>query len=309
MGATVISPSSQKVQLFDFLLELTSLPSTQPYTTLLCLKTARAYLEAIAADPKRPSVAGLLRNPTSSFERLAILTGAESTSETQAATWQLLATILTTQRGCATAVIQEPESDDLAGVLKLAEDYILSTSETFTEEPHVVTAALAFVQAVLDCPSLDTSIVTLRKRQPFWEAVYAIANRLIPSPPTFQLSMHADDFASRIWQYAYSVQAKANATAVLSAELGLSVDHDEGRETKAQSLVLGLFRSPAKLTEAASSAVHSSCEPRVHKDQLGRLKECGWDLKGLETTALPAEREYGDTYLYGESCAGFVRSY
>ena len=301
LGATVISPSSHKVQLFDYLLELTSLPSTQPYTTLLCLKTARTYLEAIAGDPKRPSVAGLLRDPAASFDRLASLTGSDSTSETQAAAWQLLATIITTQQGCATAVVLEPEADNLAGVLKLAEDYILKTSDTYTDEPHVVTAALAFVQAVLDCPSLDTSIVILRKNQAFWEAMYEIANRLIPSPPTFQLSMHADDFASRIWQYAYSVQAKANATAVLSAELGLSVDYDEGRETKTQSLVLGLFRSPAKLTEAAALAVHSSCEPRVHEDQLERLKECGWDLKGLETIALPAEREYGDTYLYGES--------
>lgn len=300
MGATVISPSSRKVQLFDYLLELTSLPWTQPYTTLLCLKTARTYLEAVAADPKRPSVAGLLRDPATSFGRLASLTGQDSATEIQAAAWQLLATVVTTQRGCAAAVVLEPTTDVLAGVLKSAEDYILRISDTFMEEPHVVTAALTFVQSVLDCPSLDTSIVMLRKQQSFWEAVYEIANRLVPSPPTFQLSMHADDFASRIWQYAYSVQAKANATAVLSAELGLSVDYDEGRETKTQSLVLGLFRSPAKLTEAATSAVHSSCEPRVHEDQLQRLKECGWDLKGLETITLPVEREYGDTYLYGK---------
>lgn len=301
MGATVVSPTGQKVQLLDYLLELTSLPSTQPYTTLLCLKTIRTYLEAIAADPSRPSVAGLLRDPSAAFQRLAQLTAAQTSSETQAAAWQLLATLVTTQRGCATSVVPAPEADKLEGVFKTTVDYVIERADTFTDDPHVAAAALSFIQAVLDCPSLDSTIVMLRTHQEFWPAVYDIANRHIPSPPTFQLSMHADDFASRIWQYAYSVQAKANATSVLAAELALSVDYDEGRETRAQHVLLGLFRSKGKLAEAASMAVHSSCEPRVHEDQLVRLQDCGWGLQGLKTLALPAEREYGSSYLYGAS--------
>lgn len=300
MAATVISPTSNKIQLLDYVLELTSLPSTQPYTVLLCLKTVRTYLEAIAADPARPSIAGVLRDPAASFERLVGLADSQGPAETQAAAWQLLATTVTTQRGCATAVVAAPETDSPSGALKAALSYVFSSSDTFVNDPHVMAAVLSFVQAVLDCPSLDTSITLLRTQHSFWEAVYDIANRLIPSPPTFQLSMHADDFAARIWQYAYSVQAKANATSVLSTELALSVDADEGRETKAQSVVLSLFRSKAKLADAAESAIHSSCEPRVHEDQLTRLKACGWDLKGLKTIALPAEREYGNAYLYGK---------
>jgi hypothetical protein len=30
------------------------------------------------------------------------------------------------------------------------------------------------------------------------------------------------------------------------------------------------------------------------------LQQCGLSLKGLKTIALPAEREYGSTYLYGK---------
>ena len=299
MGVTVVSPLSQKTQLLDYLLDLTNLPSTQPMTTLLSLQTVRSYLESVAHDPKRPSVAGLLRDPSQSFQRLAKL-GAESESlETQAAAWQLLSTVLVTQTGSATAVVTCEDGGEATGVLKSAIDYILTKRASFIEAPHVMAAVLSFVQAVLDSPSLSLPISILRKHPNLWEAVYEISHRLVPSPPTFQLSMHADDFAARIWQYAYSIQAKANATTLLATELGLSVD-DEGPETKAQSVVLSLFRNASNLTEAAALASHSSCDPLLHEEQLHNLHECGLSLKGLKTIVLPAEREYGSTYLYGE---------
>jgi nuclear pore complex protein Nup188 len=299
MGATVVSPSSQKIQFFDYLLELTDLPSTQPLTTLLCIKTARGYLEAIAPDVKRPSVAGLLRDPARSFGRLAHLAGESEAPATRAAAWQLLSTIVTTQRGCANTVVSCEPSEALQGVLKTAADYITDHTSTYLDQPDVMAAVLLFLQAVLDCPSLHQPISILRKQATLWEAVHDIAHRLIPSPPTFQLSMHADDFAARIWQYAYAVQAKANATSVLATELGLSVDMD-GPETKVQSLVLSLFRNSSNLTEAAALASHTSCDPRLHEEQLNSLQSCGWGLNGLKTIALPAEREYGSNYLYGE---------
>lgn len=298
MAATVISPYSQKTQLLDYLLDLTNLPSTQPMTTLLCLQAVRSYLESIAHDPKRPSVAGLLRNPSHAFQRMATLAVDSESLETQAAAWQLLSTILITQRGCATAVVDCEGGDEPTGVLKSAVDYVQSKGAAFIDAPHVMAAVLAFIQAVLDCPSLSRPVATLRKHASLWESTYDIAHRLVPSPPTFQLSMHADDFATRIWQYAYSIQAKANATTLLATELGLSVDED-GPETKAQSVVLSLFRNASNLTEAAALASHSSCDPRLHEEQMQNLQQCGLDLKGLKTIALPAEREYGSTYLYG----------
>jgi nuclear pore complex protein Nup188 len=299
MGVTVVSPLSQKTQLLDYLLDLTNLPSTQPMTTLLSLQTVRSYLESIAHDPKRPSVAGLLRDPSQSFQRLSKLAAESESLETQAAAWQLLSTVLVTQTGSATAVVKCEDGGEATGVLKSAIDYILTKQASFIEAPHVMAAALSFVQAVLDCPSLSLPISILRKQPNLWEAVYEISHRLVPSPPTFQLSMHADDFAARIWQYAYSIQAKANATTLLATELGLSVE-DEGPETKAQSVVLSLFRNAANLTEAAALASHSSCDPLLHEEQLHNLQECGLSLKGLKTIVLPAEREYGSTYLYGE---------
>jgi nuclear pore complex protein Nup188 len=297
MGATVISPFSQKTQLLNYLLDLTNLPSTQPMTTLLCLQTVRSYLESIAHDSKRPSVAGLLRNPSHTFRRMANLAVDSESLDTQAAAWQLLSTILVTQRGCATAVVDS--EDGGAGVLKSAIDYVQGKRATFLDAPHVMAAVLTFIQAVLDCPSLASPVSVLRKDATLWESTYDIAHRLVPSPPTFQLSMHADDFAARIWQYAYSIQAKANATTLLATELGLSVD-DDGPETKAQSVVLSLFRNGSNLTEAAALASHSSCDPRLHEEQMQNLHQCGLSLKGLKTIALPAEREYGSTYLYGK---------
>jgi nuclear pore complex protein Nup188 len=304
MGATVISPYSQKTQLLDYLLDLTNLPSTQPLTTLLCLQTVRSYLECIAHDPKRPSVVGLLRAPAQSFKRLAEVAADSESLEARAAAWQLLSAVLVTQRGCATTVVECADADEVVGTVKSAVDYIQTKRAAFIEAPHVMAAVLAFIQAVLDCPSLSQPVSVLRKQAGLWEAIYEIAHRLVPSPPTFQLSMHADDFAARIWQYAYSIQAKANATSVLATELGLSVD-GEGPETKAQSLVLSLFRNATNLTEAAALASHSSCDPLLHEEQLHNLQECELSLKGLKSIALPAEREYGSTYLYGESKLAF----
>ena len=299
MGVTVVSPFTQKTQLLDYLLDLTNLPSTQPMTTLLSLQTVRCYLESVAHDPKRPSIAGLLRDPSQSYQRLAKLAVQSESPEIQAATWYLLSTVLVTQTGSATAVVECEDGGEATGVLKSAIEHILTKRVSFIEAPHVMAAVLSFVQAVLDSASLALPISILRKHADLWEAVYEISHRLVPSPPTFQLSMHADDFAARIWQYAYSIQAKANATTLLATELGLSVD-DEGPETKAQSVVLSLFRNASNLTEAAALASHSSCDPLLHEEQLHNLEECGLSLKGLKTTALPAEREYGSTYLYGE---------
>ena len=300
MGVTVVSPFSQKTQLLDYLLDLTNLPSTQPTTTLLAIQTVRTYLESIAHDAKRPSVAGLLRSPSQSFQRLSQLAVDSESIETRAAAWQLLSTVLVTQRGCATAVVECVDGSEASGILRSAINYVQTKKSTFIEAPHVMAAVLSFLQAVLDCPSLTVPITTLRKHPTLWEAVYEISHRLVPSPPTFQLSMHADDFAARIWQYAYSIHAKANATTLLATELGLSVE-DEGPETKAQSVVLSLFRNASNLTEAAALASHSSCDPRLHEEQLQNLQECGLSLQGLKTITLPAEREYGSTYLYGES--------
>jgi len=235
---------------------------------------------------------------------LANLARSESPADIRAATWSLLATIITTQPGCAGFATASPSDTAISGTLELAVQQIIA--DDLQTAPNVLAASLRYVQALLDSPSTGKSISALRTQTDFWLSVYDIATRPVPAPPTFTLSMHSDDFASRIQNYTYSTQAKANAISILASELTLSaIEAAKGSpESKVQILLVGLFRNIASLTEATVLAGSSNCMPELHEKEVRKLSTFGVQLPGLKTIALPVEREFGLSYLYGKCGRG-----
>jgi nuclear pore complex protein Nup188 len=302
----VVTASGKKLQLVDHLFDLAVRPSLPSSTKLVVLRSLRTYLEAINADSHRPSLAALLRDANTSCAALSALTAGSNAPEVRAAVWDLLATIIGSQPGCTSACIgQEGDKAEkeapLAGLLRLAVDQVLDWYDVIRESPRILSSVLNYFNAIMLSPSAGSAVLSLRD-QDFWTAVQEVATRIVPAPPTFQLSMHAEDFASRIREYAYDVQAKANATTLLAAELNSLAELPEDQpETKAQSLVMGMFRKGSQLVEAAESAMNSYCNPPLHEDQSQRSAHYGVNPATMQTPLLPSEREYGRTYLYGES--------
>ncbi|WVQ81393.1 hypothetical protein IAT38_003517 [Cryptococcus sp. DSM 104549] len=300
----VSTPSGDKIQLVDNLFDLALLPSATTSNILGTFKTLRTYVEVVSGDPHRPSLASMLRSPVKTVE--GVLDVVEKTKEwsVKEAGWNLLASIVTTQPGCVSACVGA-EGKELGGPLKEAAEEVEAWEGTFREAPHTLAAVLDFIQAVMRSAGADGQIAILRKNPAFWQAIFDISTRIVPAPPSFSLSMHSEDFATRIENYAYCVQAKANATSLLAAELAYATenDDDDEKETKARELVLSLFRNNSALQEAGLMACHTSCAPELHEQQERKVAECGGKLKALKTVALSCEREYGRSYLYDGTVA------
>ena len=297
LSSPVVNPSGKKIQLVDHLFELATYPSLPASTRLAVLRLLRAYLEVTAQDEHRPSLAALLSNANDSCRALETLATAGETDTIKAVTWNLLASIISTQPGCAFACIGSTATE-LSGPLLKAVERVISFDEIIGSSPQVLSASLGYCVAVLLSPSSTDALKALRAHPDFWTAVFELSTRTVPSPPTFALSMHADDFSARIEVYTYTVQAKANATSLLAAELALIAEGDEEERSQVKDQVVGLFKSGASLTEASTSAIHNSCYPGLHEEQQRRLLDLHIDLPALKTIALPVEREFGRTYLY-----------
>ena len=287
------------VQVVDTLIELAIAVPSQDSTRLASIQLLRTWLESISAHNHRISLAGLLKDAETSCRSLGVLARDNDSADIQASVWQLLQTIVSTQPGSAAFCIGTP-GDAVSGILSNAIEQVTANATAVPRAPHVLAALLGYLQAVLMSPAVGDKIHALRKEDQFWQAVFAIATYFVPAPPTFTLSMHSESFTARIRQYAYSVQAKANATALLAIELASILESEEEGETKAQSLVLSVFRNPSALEEVGVGAVHSSCSPALHDSEAKKLAVCGASLSTLKTGRLPNEREYGRTYLYGE---------
>ena len=287
-------PKSDRVQLVDCLFDLAILPSSGDITKLGTIQLLRTWLEAMNGDAERPSLAGLLSNAEISCNSLGPLAGSES-SDIRSAVWSLLGTIISTQPGCAGFCTGQGNG----GMLSIAAEQITGY-DTSQDSPNALAAVLAYVHSILRSPGSSKAVSELRTNREFWQAVYEIATHFVPAPPTFALSMHSEDFAGRIQLYAYSVQAKANATALLATELECMIDSEEQMETQAQSSLLSLLSRASVLAEATLMAVHNSCSPELHEAEAKKLADCGASLPALKTMCLPSERPYGRTYLYGE---------
>ena len=297
-AAPVLSTSGDKVQTVEIIFDLANSSILPSSTRIAALATLRTYLETTSSDPHRPSLAGLLRDAKPTFASLANL-AKEDSSEVRAAGWSLFASVLSCQPGCAN-FCTGTQGDAVEGALATAVEQVMDWQASITTSPRSVASVLTYCNAVLGCSGTSRAVAALRKRDDFWTAVFELATRIVPAPPTFTLSMHSEDFASRIQSYAYAVQAKAEAVALLAADIGFALEaEDDGPETKVQGLISGLFRSSTGLTELAMSASHSSCSPRLHEEQTEVLRNAGVHLAGVKTLSLPSEREYGPLYLYG----------
>ncbi|WVF65419.1 hypothetical protein IAT40_000146 [Kwoniella sp. CBS 6097] len=300
LAIPVSSASGDKIQLVDSLFDLAFAPAAQGSNILNILKTLRVYLEVIGSDPHRPSLASMLRNPRTTCEDLSVLAGKTDDLDIRAAVWGLLSTIVSTQPGCVQACLGQIKGDTIEGILKSAMDEVSNWDVGFRDAPHTLGAVLNYLQAVVQAAGADKAIAILRKDTTFWQSIFDLSTRIVAAPPSFSLSMHSDDFSLRIQQYAYSVQAKANATSLLASELAYALDNDEDdqAETKARTLLLSLFRNNSALQEAALMACHSSCVPELHEEQGKKVRACGGHLPSLKTILLPSERDYGRSYLY-----------
>ncbi|WWC63886.1 uncharacterized protein I303_106491 [Kwoniella dejecticola CBS 10117] len=302
-GLPVALPSRDKVQLVDALFEIAVTPAAQVTNVLNIVKTVRVYLEVISQDPHKPSLASMLRNPNETCEKLTELAAKADDPDVRSAVWDLLSTIVSTQPGCVSACIGRPEGDQPGSTLKAAVEEITNWTQSFKEAPHTLSAVLSYLQSIMRSAGADKAIANLRKNSEFWQGVFDLSTRIVPAPPSFSLSMHSEDFTYRIQKYAHSVQAKANATSLLSSELSyaLNNDNEDEPETKARTLVLSLFRNNSALQEASLMSTHSSCVPELHEEQSKKIVGCGGNLGRLKTVKLSSEREYGRDYLYDGS--------
>ncbi|WVW79510.1 hypothetical protein I302_101479 [Kwoniella bestiolae CBS 10118] len=303
LALPVAVPSADKVQLVDALFEIAFSPSAQTSNILNILKTLRVYLEIIGQDHHKPSLASMLRSPTKTCENLTDLATRTDDLDVRAAVWDLLSTMVSTQPGCVQACIGSVNGEGYEGTLKSAVEEITSWETTFREAPHTLSAVLNYLQSIMRAAGADKAISHLRKNSEFWQAIFDLSTRIVPAPPSFSLSMHSEDFTSRIQRYAYSVQAKANATSLLSAELSYALNNDdeEDNESKARTLVLSLFRNNSALQEASLMSCHNSCVPELHEEQSKKFVASGGVLGRLRTITLASEREYGRAYLYDGS--------
>ncbi|WVR08972.1 hypothetical protein IAU60_006031 [Kwoniella sp. DSM 27419] len=290
---------TEKLQLVDSLFDLALSSTAQPSNILSAFKLIRVYLDTVAIDPHRPSLASMLRDSRKTFDGLAELTKRTDDPEVKAACWDVLATVVITQPGCVQACIGQAKDNTLDGALGHAIDVVVALEGGLAESPHTLAAVLNYLQAIIRAAGADKTISIIRKDTSFWQAVFNLSTRIVPAPPS-SLSMRSADFATRIQRYAHSVQAKANATSLLACELAYALDNDDDDtvETEARTLVLSLFRNKSALQEATLMASHSSCRPELHEQQNKIIKAFGGHLPQLKTVFLPFERDYGISYLY-----------
>ncbi|TYJ52049.1 hypothetical protein B9479_007350 [Cryptococcus floricola] len=299
LALPVSSAALNKIQLVDSLFEIASTPMAQTSNVLSVLVTLRTYIEVTGGEAQRPSLASMLRSPSKTFGDIVEASQKSDDFDVKAATWHLLASIVSNQPGCVLSVLGHNENE-LTGPLKDAVAEVESWEEIFRDAPHLIAAVLNFIQSALRSAGADSAIGILRKNKQFWQNVFDLSTRIVPAPPSFALSLHSEDFVPRIKRYAYSVQAKANATSLLAAELAYAMNNDDEDEpeTKARELVLSLFRNDLALQEAGLMACHTSCVPQLHEEQERKIKECGGNLNVLKTARVGCEREFGQSYLY-----------
>ncbi|WWC72961.1 uncharacterized protein I206_106925 [Kwoniella pini CBS 10737] len=299
-GIPVALPAGDKVQLVDALFELAVAPAAQISNVINIFKTLRVYLEVIAQDPHKPSLASMLRDPMKTGQRLSELATKADDPDVRSAGWDLLSTVVSTQAGCVQACIGVVKDTQLGLTLKSAIEEITSWELSFKESPHTLAAVLNYLQSIMRSAGAEKAITDLRTDADFWQGVFDLSTRIVPAPPSFSLSMHSEDFTHRIRRYACSVQAKANATSLLSSELSyaLNNDNDDEPESKARTLVLSLFRNNSALQEASLMSCHNSCVPDLHEEQSKKILASGGNLSRLKTVKLASEREYGRDYLY-----------
>jgi nuclear pore complex protein Nup188 len=285
------SLTPDRVPLIDAVFSLAIVPTTQTSTKLKSLRTLRTYLESVSADPQRPSLAGLLTDTARSLEGVANLARSDHSGDTRAAAWSLLATIISTQPGSSSFATSSPSDKEMSGTLHLAVSQIISDDLDY--HPQALASTLQYIQSILISPSTGKSVAALRTHDQFWTSIRDIATRPVPPPPTFELSLHSDDFPERIKQYTYETLVKANAISVLASELALSGDMG------GNGVISGVFRNADGLMELVRSVGWNSCLPALHEKEGRKLKGYGVELPGLKTVALVNEREYGLHYLYG----------
>lgn len=291
-GSTVVLPGGDRIQLADRLFDLIADPALQTTSLRLVIRLLRVYLLTTNSGAQRPSLAGMLRHAGSSIDKLADLAFTSGADDVKPDAWALLGTIIRTQPGCATFCVGTDKDGKLSGPLKMAVDEIAEWKSLMNDAPRALAAVLGYLQTVLDSSSASKAVATLRKEASFWQAVYDVSIKNVPKPSSL-----AEDVVTRVQDYAYAVQAKANASGLLAAELALVLEAD-GPETKALSLVLSLFRSTSALEDVAMGAVRTTCDPELHAHEASALHEEGIQIVRLRTICLPEERDYGVQYLY-----------
>lgn len=291
-ASTIVTTSGDKIQLVDHLFDLIFQPSLQPTGLKLLLRLLRVYLATSSSGSQRPSLAGMLRNPNT-LNKIATVAVNTGLDDVKPDAWALLGTIIATQPGCAAILIPSQRDGKLAGLLKHAVDEVQDWKLLFAEAPSGLAAVLGCVQSVLESASASNAVSALRSQASFWQAVHDIAVKFVALPSSF-----SDNIAADVHKYSYAVQAKANATSLLAAELALTLDADDETETKTQALVVSLLRNTGALEDTALAAVHTSCDPAVHANEAATIKANGVNLAPLRTINLPEERQYGIQYLY-----------
>jgi nuclear pore complex protein Nup188 len=306
MSTPIITPSGIRTNLVDHLLQIGVDPDLPASTRLRLFQLIRTFLLATNADKHRPSLAALLRHPDEICVSVGDFTTKGETEEIRALAWNLLATIVSTQPGCAKFCIGQSE-DNLSPPLANAVEQTSRWSDLRKESPRILAAISNYCLAVVESPSSTSVDHLLRSHPSFSTSMFELLTSPVPTPPTFLLSMQTEDFAERITAYAHSVQARANATSLLAAELSSLADSDDPQvdKTKSVQLVVGLFRSGTKLAENIVAAAHTSCFSHLHEKQGAVLKEAGVSLDVLRTIAIPGERELGLSYLFGTSSGTF----
>lgn len=293
LASTVVLDGGDRIQLVDYLFDMIANPSLQTMSLRLVLRLLRVYLLTTNNDSQRPSLAGMLRRADDSCAKLADLAFHSAAADVKPDAWALLGTIMSTQPGCALFCIGTPKDEKLVNPLKMAVDEVLNWKTLIEEGSRALAAVLSYCQAVLASPSAAKAVEFLRKDAPFWQAVFDISIKNVPLP-----SQWAEDMPTAVQDYSYTVQAKANATSLLAADLALVLNSEDSLETKAQSLVLSAFRNPGLLQDIAQNVTHTSCDPALHANEDAALKESGVSLIQLRTICLPEERDYGIEYLY-----------
>ncbi|KAK4685740.1 hypothetical protein P7C73_g4400, partial [Tremellales sp. Uapishka_1] len=282
----------ERLQLVDHFFELVLSPTTPDVITLATLKLLRTFLESTAADASRPSLAGSVRNAEDMLGRLAEYATRHQPPAVRSAVWDLLSTTIATQPGCVSFCTGS------TGALKGATDLLVDSDELLDQSPQVLASALGYLQAVLESPGAAKAVVDLRTNDGLWQNVYEVATQANPALPNFSIA--GEELAPMTTLYAYKVQAKANATALLAAELAslAGVEEETNVETTSQRLVLGLFRSSAGLQQAALSAIDTSCDPELHELQGKVVQDSGRSLVQFKSVLMACERDYGERYLY-----------
>jgi nuclear pore complex protein Nup188 len=290
----------EKLSFTDQLFRLAVTAGVPAATRIKALTLIRCYVLSTSTGANRSSLASVVRDIHDTTSALEKSLDTETSVEIKTLIWSLLGTVVSAQPICASACTGP--SDSIGGILGKAVNLVVDAGLAVEKQPRFLASLLAYLLAVVNSPTSTSLIPLLRAHATFWPAIFELSRSIVPAPPSFMLSMHAEDFASRIEKYAYGVQAKANATLLLAAELNaLAEDEDEHTKSKARDLVLGLFKNGDDLAEVIGTAGHNGCYPSEHEKYRSTLKKLGVDVSAQKSLALHAERAYGLTYIYGGS--------